>query len=85
MARDQEITLVSVDRRLDDFIEVSQEHRKRLESQIAQILGCLQDNGKPGLTTRVDRLEQVEAKRAWHIRTVWAAMVAGFITFIAKG
>lgn len=36
--------------------------------------------GKPpeqvGLVMKVDRLEQVEQRRLWHIRALWASIVA---------
>ena len=39
-------------------------------------------NGKPplhpGLLTRTDRLEQVEARRNWHIRALWT-VGGGFV------
>lgn len=38
-------------------------------------------NGHPGIKTRVDRLEQNEERRAWHMRAVWV----GVLTAITKG
>jgi ferritin-like metal-binding protein YciE len=79
------VSTAELSSKLDAHIQATNDHRAEVKEQMKQLLTYLQDNGKPGLITRVDRLEQVESKRAWHIRTVWAAMVAGFITFIAKG
>jgi len=35
----------------------------------------LYGNGKTGLDTRVDRIEQVEKGRKWNLRVVWGAIV----------
>jgi len=45
-------------------------------------------NGTPGLTVRIDRLEQVQESRKWALRTMGAAlvaMVAKLLTFGGKG
>lgn len=34
-------------------------------------------NGSEGLVRKVDRLEQTEIRRAFHIRAIWAAIIAG--------
>ena len=41
-------------------------------------------NGKEGLVTRVDRIEQVEISRKWLMRVLIVAIVTGIIGFIIK-
>jgi hypothetical protein len=38
----------------------------------------LYGNGKPGLNTRIDRIEQIEQNRKWSLRVLWSAMVGVF-------
>ena len=35
-------------------------------------------NSTPGLKVEVDRINQIEKNRRWHIRAIWAAIV-GFV------
>jgi Uri superfamily endonuclease len=79
------VTLSSIDRRLDDHIQQTKEYREEIKGEIAKVLSCLQDNGRPGLLTRVDRLEQTESKRVWHVRTLWAAVIAAFAQLFVRG
>lgn len=39
---------------------------------------------KPGMVVRMDRVEQREQGRTWHIRTIWAAIVATFGAWLAR-
>lgn len=44
---------------------------KMLEKHDRDING----NGKDGLKSEVDRLNQIEKSRRWHIRMIWAALM----------
>jgi hypothetical protein len=39
---------------------------------------------KPGLVTRLDRLEQKELSRSWHLGILWAAVVTLTMNAVAK-
>lgn len=39
---------------------------------------------KPGMMVRVDRMEQREQARTWHIRTLWAAFLATVGAWLVK-
>ena len=47
---------------------------QRIVGRHAEQLDGFQD--QPGHTVRLDRLERTEASRVWHIRTIWAALMA---------
>ena len=63
------ITLITLNQKLDYVIKQQDSHDKLLRG----------DESTPGFLTRVDRLEQIENSRKWHIRTVWGAIVAGAV------
>lgn len=45
-------------------------------------------NGKVGILTRIDRVEQIESQRSWHIRAIWTALISvimkAFYSMITK-
>ncbi len=60
-------TLESLDKKLDDM-------QADLKDVHNAIYGP-RDLSKPGLAIRLDRLEQIESKRLWHIRALWVALL----------
>ena len=67
-------TLDTLDLKLDIALQKLLKHEHILEG-----------NGKPGLIKEVDRLTQLEEGRKWHIRTIWAALIASIIGVFLKG
>ena len=59
--------------RLDAIVDKQREHTESLSNITYTLNGR---NGQPGMITRLDRLEQSEAKRVWHIRSLWATVLA---------
>jgi hypothetical protein len=39
-------------------------------------------NGKVGMNVRVDRLEQIEDNRKWHLRALWGSIVAAVLKIL---
>lgn len=63
------------------------ERLARIETTLDTIdvrTAALYDNGRPGLMTRVDRLEQVEKRRTWTIRALVAALIAVTLDLVAR-
>src|SRR3990167_10599318 len=52
-----------------------------LERHDKMLLGT---NGAAGMDKRLDRLEQVEKGRAWHLRALWASMTGVLAKWIAE-
>ena len=48
---------------------------QRLLTRHDELLNGFQD--KPGLVVKVDRLENIESTRRWHLRALWVAIVGG--------
>lgn len=61
------VTLKSLDQKLDDLKELMKDH-------------IAEDRTKHAIVDQhsiaVDRLQQVEANRVWHIRALWVAIMA---------
>ena len=58
-------SLTKIDCNMTSLSEKVEEHEEKLEG-----------NGKDGLILKVDRMEQNDARRTWHFRTIWVAIVA---------
>ena len=68
----------SDDARIDEILRHVESHnlefqylRKMLEKHEEVIFG----NGGVGLKTQVDRLEQTEQSRTWHLRALWVTIL----------
>ena len=66
---------------LNNLTSLIQKHMDSDEKHFDQIYSFLDGNGKPGLKTRIDRMEQLEVNRKWHLGYLWTAMVSGFVAF----
>ena len=75
------VTLQTLDQKLDFLLESMRDHIRADETHFQKIGDVIDGNGTPGMKTRMDRIEQVEASRKWHIRTLWAAIVTGVCTW----
>lgn len=66
--------------------EVIAEKLDQIAEKIDKIDTILTGNGDPskGLIVRMDRLEQVESRRKWQIRTLAASFAGGAISWIWK-
>jgi len=61
------VTLKSLDQKLDDMKEMMRDHA--VDAKMRQKL--LDEH-----VVAIDRLQQVEASRVWHIRALWVSMMA---------
>ncbi len=61
------VTLASLDQKLDDLKELMKDHIKTDDAKHAIV---------DQHTIAVDRLQQIEANRIWHIRALWVAIMA---------
>jgi hypothetical protein len=61
------------------------ENFERLEEALDDLEFILHGRGdKPGLVTRLDRLEQKELTRSWHLGVLWTAVLALIMNALAK-
>lgn len=77
------VTLATLDQKLDSLHELVKGHVEQDEKKFEKLGELLYGNGNPdkGLITKVDRLEVAEGKRAWHLRALWTAVTATFVTW----
>jgi len=61
--------------RIVSHLESERESRKEIRAMIEKHTHIIFGNGEPGFKTRLDRIEQSESNRTWHIRAVWAAIL----------
>ena len=70
--------------KLDYLTELVQAHVESDERHFISLNSFIDGNGNLGAKTRIDRLEQLEDSRKWHVRSLWTAICAGFIGVIVK-
>jgi len=75
------VTLQTLDQKLDFLLEKLTEHSAKDVENFTNIQHSLDGNGGPGMKVRLDRIEQLESGRKWHIRTIWGAMMAGMVAW----
>lgn len=77
------VTLATLDQKLDALHEMVKGHIEQDERKFEKLGEILYGNGDPNkaLITKVDRLEVAEGKRAWHLRALWTAVTATFVTW----
>ena len=84
------ITLAIIGTKLDAIAEKLTEHRTSFEKHVQDDADFRRDisvviaGKEPSIATRLDRLEQSEARRVWHIRAIWASMISGATAWILK-
>lgn len=66
---------------LKAIVSKQSEHTESLSNITRTLNG---HNGQPGALTRLDRLEQAEGRRVWHVRAIWSAIIAGTIGQVLK-
>lgn len=73
------VTTEVLSTKLDSIIDKQREHTSRLISIEHTLNGR---EGQPGMITRLDRVEQLENGRKWHIRALWTGLgsaIAGIL------
>ena len=84
MAQNSKVTLALACQKIDTLassIETHIEEDSKLFADIREALnGC---DEYPGVRGRLQRLEDVEASRKWHIRALWAAGTGAVISWLA--
>lgn len=75
-----EPTLDRLDQKIEDLRTTLREHVMRFEKHDTLERDFQNDLYEHLL--RLDRLEQVEAARKWHIRTMWGAWLAAFVGWL---
>lgn len=68
------VTLASLDQKLDDLKELMKDHIDEDHAKHAVV---------DTHTIAIDRLQQVESNRVWHIRAIWVALLAGLGSWMA--
>ncbi len=66
----------------DQFDRVCAQQLTRIDAKLDRLDEALRGNGKPGLNVRVDRLEQIEAKRkrlTWIVVGAFASAGGSFL------
>lgn len=72
-------------------IEGEKDARERMNSSLMGEIRRLRiamdgdDSGKPGIKGRVQRLEDTDHSRTWHMRAVWGAVLASFGAWLFGG
>jgi len=86
------VTLSRIDDKLENVLDLLRGHidddNKRfgkVDGNFEKVQNVILGNGKPGLITRLDRLEQTEAVRKWVIRALVGAVCTGIATLAVRG
>ena len=67
------LALGRIEEKMNEFSEQLKRHDKLLHGK----------NGSVGIEMRLDRIEQSEEGRKWHVRTIWVALMA-LMAWVAK-
>ena len=79
------MTLTRLGDKLDTILNMLTLHVADDKAQFTEFRSLLVGmEDKPGMKGRLDRLEQTEASRRWHIRSLWAAFIAGGVALFLK-
>ena len=78
------ITNAVLAEKIDNLIRLLTSHILADETSFHTITEFIDGNGKPGLKTRIDRVEQLEIDRRWQWKTVWGGLIATALGLIAK-
>lgn len=70
------VTLDRLDQKLDDVLKRLIEHTETFKVHAAE---------DRQIAIVVDRLDQKEKTRTWHIRAIWSALIAAVIAYFTKG
>jgi len=90
MAGKQTVTNAELGRKLDDAARIMCDHMARDEKQFDAILRIFNgdDEGRPGIKTRLDRMERTLGTYTWSLRALWIAVISalvGTITTLLTG
>ena len=79
------MTLTRLGDKLDSILNMLTLHVADDKAQFTEFRTLLLGmEDRPGLKGRLDRLEQVESSRRWHIRSLWGAIIGGVVTLLFK-
>lgn len=73
------VSNATLDVKLDGLIEQVAEIAKRQQEQITRHEEAIYGNGKPGLMTKVSRLEDGYSGMVWGVRLVGGAIVVALV------
>lgn len=73
MAQNGKVTLAVLATKLDNVIVLLEQHRQDFQDHVKK-------DDAMGIV--VDRLDQNEQRRVWHIRAIWGAIASGIIATI---
>ena len=79
-----ESSVSGIKSRLDEHDKLDEFRFGSIRNDIKAIHVAVIGNGKPGLGTRVDRMEQVEVRRTWSLRAVWGSIISMVSAYIAS-
>ena len=79
------MTLSRLADKLDALLALLTSHAADDKQQFLEFHALLLgQNETPGLKGRLDRLEQTEASRRWHVRALWTAIVGAVVAYLSK-
>lgn len=81
------VTLSQIDQKLDDLKEFFKAHAESDDKHFEKLWNRIDGTeSTPGITTRIDRLEQKEASRTKHLAALWGAIPAihGIMRWLLK-
>jgi len=75
----KQITNAVLAEKIDQLTDLVRTHVTADEKHFVAIGDFINGNGSVGAKTRIDRLEQAEKSRTFHVRTIWAALVSTIV------
>lgn len=69
------VTMAVIGTKLDQLIETMEKHRQEFKEHV---------NADALIAMRVDRLDQREQSRQWHIRAIWGSILTGIVAYFIK-
>jgi hypothetical protein len=70
--------------KIDNLAALVQRHIESDDKHFEQLHGFVDGNGNLGAKTRLDRLEQTERYRVFHVRALWTAFVSAMMAVVAN-
>lgn len=79
------MTLSRLADKLDALIALVTTHAEDDKRQFTEFHAMLLGRDEtPGMKGRLDRLEQTEVNRRWHVRALWTALIGVAAAFVSK-
>jgi Uri superfamily endonuclease len=70
--------------RMEERQEAQGQKLTAFDEKLDRLVYAMEGNGTPGLKTRIDRLEQNDARRKWILRLIATSVVGIVVTQVAK-